>query len=191
MYNIFYSILHKQIHIFILMDYEKKIRILLSENEFLQEQLEELNAEVQKKDNEISLLGEISESEGSLRSKIDCNLLEIEQLKYDNDEASKKHLALETLKDELEIELVSEIKSRQKEQVLLKELNSVHTNNEILNNELTEAALLYKKVQTLKMELSEAKSNAELAMLENEELKAERDELQNLMKELRIRNATK
>ncbi|MEQ1553108.1 MAG: hypothetical protein ABL929_02955 [Ferruginibacter sp.] len=173
------------------MDYEKKIRILLSENEFLQEQLEELNAEVQKKDNEISLLGEISESEGSLRSKIDCNLLEIEQLKYDNDEASKKHLALETLKDELEIELVSEIKSRQKEQVLLKELNSVHTNNEILNNELTEAALLYKKVQTLKMELSEAKSNAELAMLENEELKAERDELQNLMKELRIRNATK
>ncbi len=169
------------------MDYEKKIQLLLSENEFLQEQLEDLNNEIRKKDEEISLLGDGAESEASLRSRIDSNLIEIEQLKYNSEEAAKKTEAIEMMNEELELNLYREIKGRQKEQAEIKELFSVKTNNEILSSELDEAAALYKKVQALKKELAEAKSTAEMKEIENLQLKDEIAELNALLKELRMK----
>lgn len=169
------------------MDYEKKIQLLLSENEFLQEQLEDLNNEIRKRDEEISLLGDSAESEASLRSRIDSNFIEIAQLKYNNEEAAKKTDAIEMMNEELGLDLYREIKGRQKEQAEMKELVSVKTNNEILNSELDEAAALYKKVQALKKELAEAKSNAEMKEIENQYLKDEVEELNALLKELRMK----
>lgn len=169
------------------MDYEKKIQLLLSENEFLQEQLEDLNNEIRKRDEEISLLGDSAESEASLRSRIDSNFIEIAQLKYNNEEAAKKTDAIEMMNEELGLDLYREIKWRQKEQAEMKELVSVKTNNEILNSELDEAAALYKKVQALKKELAEAKSNAEMKEIENQYLKDEVEELNALLKELRMK----
>jgi hypothetical protein len=169
------------------MDYEKKIQLLLSENEFLQEQLEDLNNEIRKKDEEISLLGDGAESEASLRSRIDSNLIEIEQLKYNSEEAAKKTEAIEIMNEELELNLYREIKGRQKEQAEIKELFSVKTNNEILSSELDEAAALYKKVQALKKELAEARSIAEIKEIENQHLNEEVAELNALLKALRIK----
>jgi superfamily II DNA helicase RecQ len=174
------------------MDYEKKIQLLQSENEFLQEQLEDLNNEIRKKDEEISLLGDGDgkESEASLRSRIDSNLIEIAQLKYNSAEAAKKADAIEMMNEELELNLYKEIKGRQKEKEEIKELRSVYTNNEILSSELDEAATLYKKVKELKKELSEAKSIAEMKEIENNHLKEEVEELNALLKELRKKNIT-
>jgi hypothetical protein len=169
------------------MDYEKKIQLLLSENEFLQEQLEDLNNEIRKKEEEISLLGDGAESEASLRSRIDSNLIEIAQLKYNSEEAAKKTEVIEMMNEELELDLYKEIKGRQKEQAEIKELVSVKTNNEILSNELDEAAALYKKVQSLKKELAEAKSIAEMKEIENQHLKDEVTELNALLKQLRMK----
>ncbi len=169
------------------MDYEKKIQLLLSENEFLQEQLEDLNNEIRKKEEEISLLGDGAESEASLRSRIDSNLIEIAQLKYNSEEAAKKTEVIEMMNEELELDLYKEIKGRQKEQAEIKELVSVKTNNDILSSELDEAAALYKKVQALKKELAEAKSIAEMKEIENQHLKDEVAELNALLKELRMK----
>jgi hypothetical protein len=167
------------------MDYEKKIQLLLSENEFLQEQLEDLNNEIRKKEEEISLLGDVSESEASLRSRIDGNLIEIAQLKYNTEETSKKAAAIEMMNEELELNLLKQIKGRQQEKAEIKELSSAKASNEILSSELDEAVTLYKKVSALKKELAEAKSIAELTDIENKNLKEEVEELKALLMELR------
>jgi DNA repair exonuclease SbcCD ATPase subunit len=167
------------------MDYEKKIQSLLSENEFLQEQLEELNNDILKKDEEISLLTSNFESEASLRSRIDSNLIEIQQLKYNSEEIAQKAAAIEAMNEELELDLLKEKKGRYVEQTTIKALNSVKANNDILSAELDEAAPLYRKVQDLKKALAEAKSIAEITEMENQNLKEEIAELRALLQELR------
>lgn len=155
------------------MDVEKKIRLLVSENEFLQLQLEDINLELKKKDEEIDMLAEDMETAAFLRSRIESNLIEIEQLKYYNQQALQKNVGLEALNEELELDLLQQMKGRQKEQQSLKEMDSVKTNMEVITEELNEAAALYKKLQTLKEKLAEANSKALLAEIENEELKKE------------------
>ena len=167
------------------MDYEKKIRLLVSENEFLQLQMEDLNSEIKKRDEEINLLGDVTESTAALRSKIDNNLIEIEQLRYNSEQASQKQLGIEMMNEELEMSLYKEIKGRQKDQVSLKELDSVKANMEVISEELNEAAVLYKKVQSLKASLAEAESTASMTEIENQDLKMEIEELKALVKILK------
>ena len=169
------------------MDLEKKIRNLVSENEFLQLQLEDINLELKKKDEEIDMLADDSETAAFLRSKIDSNLLEIEQLKYYNQQATQKSLGLEILNEELEVDLLLQNKGRQKEQKALKEMDAVKANLEVLTEELNEAAALYKMLQSLKEKLSEANSIATLAERENQELKKEIEEQRELIELLKIK----
>lgn len=168
-----------------MMDYEKKIRVLLSENEFLQLQMEDLNKEIKKRDEEIDILGDVTESTATLRSKIDSNLIEIEQLRYNSEQVAQKSLGVEMMNEELEMSLYKEIKGRQKDQAFLKEMNSVKANMEIMEGELNEAAELYKKIQLLKASLAEAKSIASIKILENENLKVEVEALREVIKILK------
>ena len=169
------------------MDYKKKIRILTSENEFLQLQLEDINNEIRKRDEEINLLGDVSESTASIRSKIDSNLLEIEQLKYNSQQASQKTLGIEMLNEELEMSLYKEIKAHQKDEVVLNEMISVKTNMEIISGELNEAAAFYKMTQLLKKQLAEAKSIAEIKEIENTDLKNEIKDLKELIEIMKLK----
>ncbi len=162
------------------MDYEKKIRILISENEFLQLQLEDLNSEIKKRYEEINLLGDVTESTAALRSKIDSNFLEIEQLKYSSQQASEKFLEIEMMNEELGMNLYKEIKERQRGEEALKEMNSLKSNMEIISEELNETAVLYKTVQTLKAELAEVMSTLNLLEIDNKDLKIEIEELKEL-----------
>ncbi len=167
------------------MDFEKKIRILVSENEFLQLQLEDINLVLKKKDKEIDMLADEGETAAYLRSKIDSNLIEIEQLKYYVAKATQKSVGLETLNEELEIDLLNQMKGRQKEQKSIKEMSSVKANLEVVTEELNEAASLYKMLQSLKQKLSEANSIASLKELENQELKKEVEEQRELIELLK------
>ncbi len=169
------------------MDYEKKIRVLLSENEFLQLQMEDLNSELQKRDEEINILGDINESTAALRSKIDSNLLEIEQLRYRSEQLSQKSLGIEMMNEELEMNLYKEIKGRQIDQASLKEMDSIKANMGIISEELNEAAELYKRIQLLKASLAEAKSIANMKEIENENLKLEIKELKELVSVLKLK----
>ena len=169
------------------MDYEKKIRMLVSENEFLQLQLEDINLELRKKDEEIDLLADEGETAAFLRSKIDSNLIEIEQLKYYVEQASQKSVGLEMLNEELEIDLLTQMKGRQKDQSTLKEMTSIKANFEVVTEELNEAATLYKKLQVLKEKLSEANSIASLKEIENAELKKEVEEQRELIELLKAK----
>jgi HAMP domain-containing protein len=169
------------------MDYEKEIRILVSENEFLQLQLEDLTNFAKKKEDELELLADEMETAASLRSKIEGNLIEIEHLSYMHQQVVQEKLGVDMLNEELEIELLQQIKGRQKEQEALKEMNSVKVNMEIVNEELNEAAAFYKTVQSLKKQLAEAKSIEEIRELENIDLKNEIQELRELIEMMKLR----
>ncbi len=163
------------------MDIEKKIRILLSENEFLQLQLEDLNKAVKQRDEEILLLGDSMDSAAGLQSRIDSNLAEIEQLKYNNALTEKKAAAVEQLNEELENDLLKEMRARQKDEKLLQEMSSVKVNLDVANEELEQSAVFYERIVQLKKEVAELKSSLELLQLENKQLTEENDELQQLI----------
>ena len=169
------------------MDFEKKIRMLVSENEFLQLQLEDINLVLKKKDEEIDMLADDSDTAAFLRSKIESNLMEIEQLKYFNQQTTQKSVGLQMLNEELELDLLKQIKGRQKEQKALKEMDGVKANLEVITEELNEAVALYKMLQSLKEKLAEAKSIASFTEIENQELKKEIEEQRELIKLLKIK----
>ena len=172
------------------MDFEKKIRMLVSENEFLQLQLEDINLVLKKKDEEIDILADNGENESYLRSKIDSNLIEIEQLNFYVAQANQKSVGLEMLNEELEVDLLNQMKGRQKEQQSLKEMGSIRANLDVVTEELNEAAALYKMLQSLKQKLSEANSIASLKELENQELKKEIEEQRELIELLKLKRLT-
>lgn len=169
------------------MDFEKKIRILISENEFLQLQLEDINLVLKKKDEEIDMLADDGETAAYLRSKIDGNLIEIEQLNYYVAQANQKSIGLEALNEELEVDLLTQMRGRQKEQQSLKEMDSVKANLEAVTEELNEAAALYKMLQSLKEKLSEANSIASFKEIENVELRKEVEEQRELIELLKLK----
>ena len=169
------------------MDFEKKIRMLVSENEFLLLQLEDINLALTKKDEEIDMLADNIETAAFLRSKIEGNLLEIEQLKYDNQQTTQKSYGLQILNGELEEDLLKQIKGRQKEQKTIKEMHGVKANLEVITEELNEAAALYKMLQSLQTKLSEATSIASITEIENQELKKEIQEQKELIELLKIK----
>ena len=172
---------------YIVMDFEKKIRMLVSENEFLQLQLEDINLVLKRKDDEIDMLADDGETAAFLRSRIESNLIEIEQLNYYVAQANQKSAGLETLNEELEVDLLNQMRGRQKEQLALKEMNSVKANLEVVTEELNEAATLYKMLQSLKEKLSEANSIASLKEIENLELRQEVEEQRELIELLKLK----
>jgi len=169
------------------MDESKKIQLLLSENEFLQVQLEDLNRIVKNKEDEISLLADDIESAAYLRSRIDCNLSEIEQLRYNMGLAEQKAAGAEMMNEELELNLLKQSKERQKDRAEIKTLGSVRTELEIISNELDEAAPLYAKLEKLESELAEFKSQNDLLQTENNELREQIYELNELIALLKRR----
>ncbi len=163
------------------MDYEKQILALLSENEFLQEQMEDLNRLVKNREDQLMLMGNSADSAAYYQSRIDGNLLEIEQLKYNLAAANKKNTGMEMLNESLENDLLGVIRKDQKNEKKLREMDSVKANLSIANEELAETAVMYKKIQSLKKELAEARSNAENYRIENELLKREKKEQEDLI----------
>jgi regulator of replication initiation timing len=149
------------------MDYEKKIQSLLSENEFLQEQLEEMNETLAKVSNTTDSATVVPESEAFLRSKMEMNRIEMEQMHENMRVAREKAVAYELMNESLENDLLFSMKARQQDKVVIKELVSNQTNIDTLSEELNETAALYKRVKALKSELAAAKSEIDLLKLDN------------------------
>lgn len=169
------------------MDFDKKIRNLLSENEFLQSQLEDLNDLVRQKDEEIHILGDDMDTAASLQSRIENNLLEIQQLTFNNSETERKAESVEQLNEQLENELLKVMREHQRDEKQLQEMSSVKASLNVANLELEETAVLYKRLQQMKAELSEVRSNAEMLQIENDDLKTEVAELKALLDHIKIK----
>lgn len=153
------------------MDYDKKIQNLLSENEFLQEQLEELNDTLAKMGQPSQQPIPVVESEAFLRSKMEMNRIEIEQLHENVRVAKQKATAIELMNESLENDLLLSMKARKQDKLVLNELISNQTNVDTLNEALNETTILFRKVKALKNELVAARSEIDLLKMDNQFLK--------------------
>jgi hypothetical protein len=167
------------------MDLEKKVQNLLYENEFLQEQLEDLNKTIAKKDEELLLLNDNSESEASIRSRMEINLVEIKHVKATMEAANNRAAAIEAMNEELEGNLVDTMKARQKDKAIIKALESNQSHVNILNEELNETAVYYNKLKKLKSEYTAQISENEILKLENNTLRDELREMKSLVEMLK------
>jgi predicted nucleic acid-binding Zn-ribbon protein len=170
------------------MDLEKQIRILENEQEFLLEEIEQLKEAISTKDALLEKVNvQVPESEAALRSTIASNLVEIDFLKTELDAAANKLLAAEYRHENTELEFLEEIKQNKKNKTTISNLTSSHAQVQALQEELADVTILYQKVVSLKKELSEFKSKADLLQTENECLQNEISELKALVSELSVR----
>ncbi len=151
---------------------EKQLQQLISENEFLSLQLEDLNEVIKQREEELALLRETAVKATQMQSKLDMNLLEFQQMQDNIGEKQQEAAGTALRMEELENELFNSIKMEKNYYNMLDENVSLQANLRDTNSELEEAASLYKKVRQLTTELSQAKSSLELAQLEIESLRA-------------------
>ncbi len=156
---------------------EKQIQALRSENELLQIQLNDVNYMIQVREEELDLLRERAKEAAAMQSKLDNNLNEFDQMQRSIGDVQQKSSGTFERLEEMENELYASVKEQIKYAESLKEFNSLEANLLDTNNELQEAAAVYRKMAEMKTKLASSQSNLEIATMEIESLKAELDEV--------------
>ncbi|MBS1574654.1 MAG: hypothetical protein JST09_05060 [Bacteroidetes bacterium] len=167
---------------------EKQIKQLKGENELLQLELEDVNQVIKQREAELEQLKNTANIARELQSKLDMNLLEIEQMQ--NTVGATKQESQGTLQRMIELveELYEALKIRNQQAAILQENASLKANLLDTSNELEEASALYKKVKEQKLAISLTQSNLDIALMEIDNLKAELAELKELNQALRKKN---
>ena len=159
---------------------EKQIQQLKGENELLILQLEDVNETIRRREQELDELRQAAANTRQMQSRLDMNLLEFEQMQNNIGEKQQEVKDTSFRLEELENELYNSIKIENNYNKILDEHISLQADLLDTNNELQEAATLYKKVHQLKATLSETQSNLDIALIEIESLKEELAEVKEL-----------
>lgn len=163
------------------MDIEKQIRILTNEIEILESDIKDLKEEIIKKDIEIEQLKIPSDSRASLLSQIAILQLESQQGIYNNELLKDKTSSLQIQNEQLENELVSEIKAKQLQQKVQGDFDKLTNKFNAISSNSYHNIELQKQIAVLQNKLSEAQSLADIYKLENDQLKMD---IQNLKRKL-------
>lgn len=151
---------------------ENQIKILRSENELLQIQLEDVNTMIKIREDELELLRARANEATAMQSRLDNNLNEFEQMQNNLGIWQQKNEGHSIRLEEMENELYASIKEQLHFADSLKEQGSLEANLLDTTNELQEASAVYKKMKDMKIILAATNSNLEIALLEIESLKA-------------------
>ena len=151
---------------------ENQIKILRSENELLQIQLEDVNTMIKVREEELDILRERSNEATAMQSKLDNNLNEFEQMQNNLGIWQQKNEGHSARLEEMENELHASLKEQLHYAEILKEQGSLAANLLDTSNELQEASAVYKKMKDMKTILAATNSNLEIALLEIRSLKA-------------------
>lgn len=151
---------------------DNQIKILRSENELLQIQLEDVNIMIKVREEELDMLRERAREAAAMQSRLDNNLNEFEQMQNNLGFCEQKNEGYSQRLQEMENELYSSIKEQLKYAETLKEFNSMEANLLDTTNELQEASAVYKKMAEMKTKLAATNSNLAIALIEIESLKA-------------------
>lgn len=151
---------------------DNQIKILRSENELLQLQLEDVNTMIKVREEELDILRERAREAAAMQSRLDNNLNEFEQMQNNLGFCEQKNEGYSQRLQEMENELYSSIKEQLQYAESLKEFNSMQANLLDTTNELQEASAVYKKMAEMKTTLAATNSNLAIALIEIESLKA-------------------
>jgi DNA repair exonuclease SbcCD ATPase subunit len=160
------------------MDYEKRIKALLEENEFLQTELEDANRMLLDK----TATPQIEQpSAAFVNSQIALNKIEIKHLQQKLEEETQRAAAWQGFNETLEYNLLQANKKAKLQNETLAELtaNQIHVN--VVQEEAAEMSSLLKKLKQLKSNLAEAHSKIEFKQIEIDDLKGQLEEMKALV----------
>ncbi len=151
----------------------EQIEILISNNELLQLQLEDVNNILISRERELELLKETQQQFTSFKSSTAINLQEVEiykrLLEKEQETSRINDVRLAELENELAINLRQFLIAKKE----LDNLKAVEKDLAYTNTELREAEKAYTQLHDLKLELAKTRSLLEMAQLENAETRLE------------------
>ena len=147
---------------------EDQVKKLLSENEYLQSQVEELSAIALSYRNEIKLLQEKYETEGELRSIIENNSEENNLLKYQLEKEKQKALNVAKRESAMELELLEGIKIETDYYNIKEKQKSAVAQINDMSEQLNKSLLVYKNLEDANRKISEIHSINDILKEEND-----------------------
>jgi chromosome segregation ATPase len=150
---------------------EEQIKKMISVNESLQVQLEDLNAILLEREKEIDTLKKEHAETTALRSKLDGQLNEIESIQNLLGEKQKKVLGAQEREIELHQELTEAARLQQKYNDLVQQYAYLNTQFTDIHAQLAEVNERNLQLQQIAGKIGELESKLEMASTERDELK--------------------
>ena len=155
----------------LLMLTEEQIKKMISVNESLQVQLEDLNAVLLERERELDTLKKEHAETTALRSKLDGQLGEIESIQNLLGEKQKKVLGAQEREIELQQELTEAARLQQKYNDLVQQYAYLDTQFTDIHAQLAEVNERNLQLQEVAGKIGELESKLEMASTERDELK--------------------
>ena len=152
---------------------------LREENEELQFKLQDLEYFIQIREEELEILKSKQSSLAELKSRINEQLYEMEQMQHFIGDLQQKAVGADNRQAEMEEEMLQSITGERKWYELQEQFQSMSAELEQTNEQLNEAVALYKTVKALKTKITELESSLEILQLDNGFLKEELEQLRN------------
>ncbi len=149
---------------------------LKDENDELQRQLTDLNYLIELREEELAELKNSSGIIAETQSKLERNLLEIEQMQNQIAIHRQQYIGAVKREASTEQELLESIETEKAYFTIREEFESAKNAITDLQLQMKDAAYLYKENIDLKSKIAELESNLELALLDNQFLK---EDIQN------------
>lgn len=150
------------------MSSEERLTKLISENAFLQSQIEELTELAVSYRREIKLLNEKYGIEAELRSIIENNSEETEYLKYQLEKEKQKVIIVSKRESAMELELLENIKMETAYYNIKDQQRSDNARILDLSDEIRRTTLVYKNLEEANRKISEISSLNDILKEENE-----------------------
>ncbi len=147
---------------------EDQINKIVSENEFLQDQVEELSAIALNYRNEIRTLQEKYEIEAELRSIIEIDAEERSVLKYQLEKEKQKAVTVARRENAMELELLEGIKIETEYYTIKDQQKSANAQIIDMNEQIRVSLHVYKNLEDANRKISEINSINDILKEENE-----------------------
>jgi len=144
---------------------------LRKENEQLRKELADLNYLIELREQELLEINNATQSIAELKSNLERNLIEFEQMQQQIELNQRKVDGAERRTISIEDEMIESMKIEQSYYQIQSAYNSNKAALEILHESLNELSDLHKEIAALKSKNTSLESSLEIALLENSFLK--------------------
>lgn len=163
---------------------ENQVRQLISENELLRIQLQDVNDMIAIREEELELLRKKAAEATMLQSKLENNLYELDFMQ--NELGKQQQIASGAAKREesLEVEVLDGIRMEKEFYTIREKLESARAELSDMQYEVSDMKHLNSELARLKTRIAELESNLDLLELDNSFMKEELAELRQLKEDL-------
>jgi prefoldin subunit 5 len=158
---------------------EEQVKRLVSANESLQVQLDDVNTVLAEREKEIEMLKKEIADATELRSKMEAKLAEIESMQERLEKKDQKVIGADEREFELQQELTEAARQHIKHNELVRQYAYLQSQFEDIRAQLAEVNERNNKLQQMTGGLGELESNLEITVRERDDLKSRLMELES------------